>query len=366
MSLDRYGPSSRDSTSGPGGLEFRATRPEEGDAVRAFLAQVFDIPLNATLVNPRNLNWKYYQRRNDHSGGAESRSFVYTDENGYAAHACAWPFRLFVNGSPITGVHPIDWAAGSAVPGIGALLLRQMRTLGQVSCCIGGTAVAQKVISQTGYRPAGEMKYYSRPLHAWNQLWTHPRRDFKLPARFLRNLLWSHRAGTEAPQDWTADRIAPEQIPSEVLPQSGSSITACDRSPGLFRYLQDCPTALHELYVVRRSGRPAGYFLLSLPPGQARIADTWVTGGAEADWKALYALAVHTAYTNTNAGEVTACSALKDGQNALQSLGFRAHLTLPVMLFDPKKLLADAAPIHFQMIDNDFSFLHQGQPDYQT
>ena len=366
MSLDQYGPSSRASTSGPTGHEFRATRPDEEGAIRAFLAQIFEIPPNAPLISPRNLHWKYYQPRNDHSGASESRSFVYTNDRGYAAHACAWPFRLLVNGSTVTGVHPIDWAAGSAVPGVGGLLLRQMRNLEQVSCCIGGTDVAQKVIAQTGYRPAGEMKYFSRPLHAWNQLWTHPRRDFKLPARFLRNFLWSHRAGIEAPPDWTAERITPEQIPPEVLPKSNSGITACDRTPGLFRYLQDCPTALHELYVARRSGRPAGYFLLSLPPGQARIADTWVIGGTEADWKALYALAVHTAYKNTHAGEITASSALKAGQDALQSLGFRAHLTLPVMLFDPKKLLADAPPIHFQMIDNDFSFLHQGQPDYQT
>jgi hypothetical protein len=210
------------------------------------------------------------------------------------------------------------------------------------------------------------MKYFSRPLHAWNQLWNHPRRDVKLPARFVRNFFWSHRLGTEAPKGWTAERITPEQIPSDVLPKSTPDITACERSPALFRYLQDCPSAIHKLYLALRGGRPAGYFLLSLPPGQARIADTWTLDQNEADWKALYALAVHTAYKNTHAGEITACSALAPGQSALQSLGFRAHLTLPVMLFDPKKLLTGAPPIHFQMIDNDFSFLHQGQPDYQT
>ncbi len=347
-------------------LDFRATRPEEEEAVRSFLSAIFETSLNMPLVNSEHLHWKYYQRRADEKCGEESRSFVYTNQNSYAAHACAWPFRLFANGQVISGVHPIDWAAGSDIPGLGALLLRQMRTMGDISCCIGGTEVAQKVIAQTGYRPVGEIKYYSRPLHAWRQFRTHSQRDFKLPARLVRNFLWSRRAGVKAPGGWSAERIAPEQIPAEILPRSSSKVTACERGPELFRYLQDCPTARHELYLAHRDGRPTGYFVLSLPPGQARVADSWVVGDGMEDWKALYALAVHTAYKNTRAGEITACSALKAGQEALEALRFRAHLTLPVMLFDPKKRLAGTPPIHFQMIDNDFSFLHQGKPDYQT
>lgn len=347
-------------------LDFRATSPEEEGAVRLFLAAIFEMPLTAPLVNSRHLHWKYYQRREDWSRGEGSRSFVYTNANGYAAHGCAWPFRVLVNGTAISGVHPIDWATGSDTPGLGALLLRQMRMMGDVSCCLGGTDVAQKVISQTGYRPMGEIKYYSRPLHAWSQFWSHQRRDFKLPARLIRNFLWSRQAEIKAPKGWAAERIVPEQMPPEVLPRSSSAVTACERSPALFRYFQDCPIARHELYLARRDGRAAGYFLLSLPPGQARVADSWVVSQSPEDWKALYALAVHTAYKSTRAGEITAGSALKAGQEALEALRFRAHLTLPVMLFDPKKRLIGAPPIHFQMIDNDFSFLHQGRPDYQT
>ena len=347
-------------------LDFRATGPDEEDAVRSFLAAIFDIPLNKPLVSAQHLHWKYYQRREDWNRDEGSRSFVYMNQSGYAAHACAWPFRVLVNGVPVSGIHPIDWAAGSDIPGLGALLLRQMRTMEDISCCLGGTDIAQKVIAQTGYRPVGEIKYYSRPLHVWRQFLTHSRRDFRLPARLIRNFLWSRRAGVKAPKGWMAERIAPEQMPLEVLPRSSSTVTACERSTGLFRYLQDCPTARHELYLARRDGRRAGYFVLSFPPGQARVADSWVDGDGVEDWKALYGLAVHTAHKNSQAGEVTACSALKAGQEALTALQFRVHLTLPVMLFDPKKRLAEAPPIHFQMIDNDFSFLHQGKPDYQT
>jgi hypothetical protein len=48
----------------------------------------------------------------------------------------------------------------------------------------------------------------------------------------------------------------------------------------------------------------------------------------------------------------------------LEQAGFRLYEALPVMLFDPDKMLSSAPPVNFQMIDNDFSFLHQGRPDY--
>ncbi len=347
-------------------LDFRATKRDEEKAIRTFLTRIFEISPNAPLVDPQHLYWKYYHCREDWSREGISRSFVYAEGADYLAHACAWPFRLLVNGSALNGVHPIDWAASSDIPGLGALLLRQMRTMGDVSCCIGGTDVAQKVIAQSGYRPVGEMKYYSRPLHAFCQFRSHPRRNVKLPARLIRNFFWSHRAGVEAPRGWTADHVAPEQIPAEVLPQSSPRITACERKPELFSYMQQCPVAPHKLYLVRQAGQPSGYFMLSFPPGQVRVVDSWVINNRQEDWKVLYALAVHTAYQTTRAGEIVAASAIANGQSALEGLHFRAHLTLPVMLFDPKKLLTDKPPVHFQMIDNDFSFLHEGKPDYQT
>jgi hypothetical protein len=119
------------------------------------------------------------------------------------------------------------------------------------------------------------------------------------------------------------------------------------------------------MYVVRQNDKPRGYFLLSFTPGQARIADAWITGASE-DWVALYRLAVAMAFEDWNTAEITAASCLAIGQQALEQIGFRCHRSLPVMLSDAKKRLMGAPMPHLQLIDNDFAFWHPGRPDYET
>lgn len=100
--------------------------------------------------------------------------------------------------------------------------------------------------------------------------------------------------------------------------------------------------------------------------GQARLADAWVSGGEPAGWNALYALAAKVVFEAGDVAEIIAASAIDDGQRALEHSGFRTFRSLPVMVFDPKRLITDTPPIHWQMVDNDFSFLHQGKAEYET
>jgi hypothetical protein len=337
--------------------------PKEQQEVRQLLRDVFQAKKDAPFLGDRHLQWKYYAERPDWLG---SRSFVLSEDSRLVAHACAWPVTALLNGKRVAGFHPIDWAAKSDVPGAGALLLRDLRKLAEISVCIGGTEVAQQVIAKTGYRPAGEMKYYARPLRPWLQARTHQRQNLKLPARFARNWSWAVRWPATAPPDWGAERVEPEQIPPDVLPVSSGRLTACLRGAALFRYLEQCPIARHELYVARAGGRLKGYFLLSFVPGQARVADAWVNGGETYEWDALYRLAVRAAFDAGDVAEITAAAAVEASQYALTQCGFRMYQALPVMLFDPKGALAGAPPVHWQMIDNDFSFLHQGRPEYTT
>ena len=330
--------------------------------MKQFLQRIFGSPDNAPFINEAHLRWKYYEPRTDFSG---SRSFVYTEAGRIVAHACAWPLRFWFAGESITGIHPIDWAATNEIPAVGTLLLRQMRTLANVSICVGGTDVAQKVIAQTGFRPIGDMQFYSRPLRPFRQFLTHQRRNAKLPARLLRNLIWAQRAGREAPTGWAAMPVDPTEIPPEVLPASSGHVLACERSPAQFRYLLTCPVARFTLYLVRQHDVPRGYFLLSVTPGQTRVADSWIGGDSEA-WIALYRLAVATAFEDPNASEITAASCLAAAQRALEEIGFRRHRTLPVMVSDPKKRLSGAPMPNLQLIENDFAFWHRGRPDYET
>ena len=127
-----------------------------------------------------------------------------------------------------------------------------------VSVCVGGTDVAQKVIAQTGFRPIGDMLFYSRPLRPFRQFLTHQRRNIKLPARWLRNLIWAHRAGRQTPEGWTAVPVDPDEIPAGSaarLKRSSTRLRAFARTISL---LLTCPVApFHAVprTATRRSAR---------------------------------------------------------------------------------------------------------------
>ena len=61
-----------------------------------------------------------------------------------------------------------------------------------------------------------------------------------------------------------------------------------------------------------------------------------------------------------------ASAILAPARAALADAGFRRYDSMSIMLFDPRRRIADGAVIHLQMIDNDFSFLHGGSPSYVT
>jgi hypothetical protein len=342
---------------------FRHTAAGELPQVRSFLRDVFGAPNEAPWLNERQLFWKYYVGRED---AADSRSFVFDSGDEIAAHACAWPFEVIVDGETVSGHHPIDWAAGSSVPGAGALLLRQMRAMKDICCCVGGTDIAQKVIAQSGFRPRGDCRYYARPLRPVQQMMTRGQRNWKAPLRAIRNTAWIFIKPSRKSADWSSELIEPNQLPVTVLPHSDTSALVMRRTPAVFEYLKECPTTRFSLYLAVRHGHPSGYFLLSHTPGQARIADFWAPEPQMHVWAALVSLAIESAYADPSVAEITASCSLPWGQSALEACGFRPTHSLPIMSFDPKKKLARPVPLHFQMVDNDFSFLHEGRPAYQT
>jgi len=341
----------------------RATSAAEAPRVQQFLADVFNIPETALFLDPAHVYWKYYRPRAD---WPESRSYVYEHDGRIVAHASAWPFELRTMDDTITGVHPIDWAASNEVPGVGALLLREVRKLRVISCCIGGTDIAQSVISKTGFKPAGVMHSFVRPLRPWKQFLTHNRRDWKLPARFVRNALWVAKTSVDVPAGWSAEPIDAASLPDAVLPSPSTDMAVCGRTKDFFAYLNACPIARFQLLLIRRDGSPVGYALLSFVPGIARIADAWSIDQTVDSWSAIYALACRAALEDGSAAELLVACSLKPAVDALVRSGFRPDLTLPIMLFDPKKRLAGIRDIHLQLADNDFSFLHDGFPDYDT
>jgi hypothetical protein len=344
-------------------LAFRSTAPADSRRVRAFLRQIFNVDDNAPFLDSAQITWKYYDT---HPMWEGSRSFVYEDDRGIAAHICAWPVRLLTMAGPITGVDPIDWAASPGVPGIGAQILRQMSAVSDVICCVGGTGIARSVIARSGHRPFADLAVYARPLRALRQALTHHRRDWTLPARLARNLAWTMQARVPAAPGWSAEPVEPGELPDTVLPAPQPGLAVAARSHGLFRYLLQCPAVRHQLFIVEHGQEPVGYFLLSFPPGQARICDAFTGEHTPAAWARLYGLAIRSALREGSAAEIIAASSFEPSREALLACGFRRAETIPVMLSDAGNRLSAIRSVHVQMIDSDLSFLHDDRPEYRT
>ncbi|MBL8219077.1 MAG: hypothetical protein JNL62_07600 [Bryobacterales bacterium] len=346
-------------------LELREIPKAECDRLRHFLRGIFQPNADdATFLDPAQMLWKYWEPNPGWTG--DSRSYAFIDDSGeIIAHACAWPFGLRTKEAELCGVHLIDWAAGMKVPGAGALLLREMRALRDISCCIGGTHIAQNVVRQSGFKQLTTMHFLARPLRPLRQALTHQRQNWKTPARFLRNTVWVMRSASVL-SGWTAEPISPGEITGNLLPAPGPGQAVAHRSAALFEYMAQCPTARYQLWLVRQGAEARGYFLLSIIFGQARVADAWITEATSESWSALYALAAQVALRHHSVAEITTSVTLPDALAGAAVCGFRPYGELAVMVFDPKKHLAFVSQFHLQMLDNDASFLHRNCIEYVT
>src|SRR5437762_12008274 len=115
-----------------------------------------------------------------------------------------------------------------------------------------------------------------------------------------------------------------------------------------------------------RDSEPAGYFCLTFPPGQARIADAWIYSSQIEDWVDFYALAVKQAYGRPNVNEMTAAAVSEIALAALEKCGFRIRASEPVQLYDPQKHVPPNLSLDVQLIDGDAAFRNTGGPDYLT
>jgi hypothetical protein len=274
-----------------------------------------------------------------------------------------WPFQLLTPAGAIQGVHPIDWAADPQLRGAGARILNEVRLLREVCFCIGGTDIAQTVVRRNGFQQIGWMQYYVLPLRPLRQILTHPQRDWKLPARFVRNLTWRLRAAN-APKDWSWQKL--DRFPAEVLPSAREGWAIASRDPELLAYLVQCPAARYWCYGAQKNGRLAGYFVLTEVPGRIRIADLWTPSKDSLDWRALYAVAIQAALEFPEAAELSCCAANHRAQQAAEDSGFHPAGRDTVMAFDPRGLLAGASQLHLQMLENDLSYLHGRSIEYSS
>jgi len=334
-------------------VDFVPTSPDEQTQVVEFLLSAFQLDARAPFVDDRLLRWKYFSPRTDWTA---PRSYVYKQRDRIIAHGCVWPVTFLTAGGPVTSMRVIDWAGSRAVPGSGAAIMKKMGSLTQTLLAVGGSTETQSVAPAMGFKILGQSDQYARVVRPWTQLRSSPIQNWKSPARLIRNTWWSIQPRAAVPKGWSTKRVTAFDEVSQR--QQQADMTTCRRDAGMLNYALQCPVGNLAGYLILRDGDSFGYFLTSRMGRQSRIADLWIESSAEADWDAAYSLAVAAAASDPETCEIATVASVDRVRSALERNGFQLRRRSPIFVYDPKGCLAEAPPLHLNLLDGDEFFLY--------
>ena len=336
-----------------GSLDVTPARPEDLAEISRLIEATFGDDLPAEFLKPAFLNWKFFASR---PGWGGPRSFVIRDEDRIVAHACVWPTLFECGRAEVRASHLIDWLAAPSVPGAGIAVYQHLMRLSGTVVAIGGSPQARKLLPRIGFKPYGRLDTYARVIRPWQQFTSRPHgAAWREAARLGRNALWSLVQLPEPEGGWSTE---PAGRAGELPAAAVQTFWVGRRSAEQLNYLLDCPAAACKYYRLVKNGSPRGYFLLNSVDGQCRIIAVQVDSDDPRDWRSAYRASARTAAELTPTCEITAASALPWLGEMLEQDGFRKRGEKPIVLYDPDGRLADAAPLHVQMIDSDAFFLY--------
>lgn len=334
-------------------VSFEALEPRQiPEFVRLFGA-TFGADTPSKFRSPAFLDWKFFLSR---PGWEGSRSFIVQREGSILAHACVWPSAFHTPARAVSSCHLLDWIARPDAAGAGITLYRELMDLPEITIAIGGSLQARRLLPKLGFRPYGALRYFSRVIRPLRQFRTRPKGPVgREVLRLARNAVWSLPPLKQTGSGWLAseEARAGEWLDDLVSLPDFASFSPGARSSSLVNYLLDCPAARCSLYAVTRGNQPRGYFLLNEVHGQTRVIDLFVRSTDPEAWEAACRLAVRVAAGLPGTCEVVAASALAWLDDVFRRCGMRERDARPVLLYDPKRLLAGAPPLHIQMIDSD-------------
>jgi len=332
---------------------FRATTPEDLPRLRELLGSVLPSGHNTPMRRPEQMHWAYWLERPDWTG---SRSYVIERDGVLLAHGAAWPAHLD-NGGHGRGFNLFDWAARPESPGMGTAVFRKMAELVDFVWISGGSDEANRMREANGFREVHPIYFYAIPLRPLKMALSTPRRDWKTPARFVRNELWK-RGAARPEAGWEAVGLPDPRVAAKRWGRGGSF----QRSFELADYYARCPVARVEWFDVRRQGESKGCFCMVFVPGQARLAEAAADGAAA--WKNLAALAIRTARSERDCHELTACASPGEFCEGLTAAGLQRRDREELMVFDPRQRLGER-PLDFQFLQGDAAIWHTSRPQYR-
>ncbi|HZW78924.1 MAG TPA: hypothetical protein VFF50_00515 [Candidatus Deferrimicrobiaceae bacterium] len=345
-------------------LQFAASLPSEQTAIVEFLKTTFQADHELLSFRPDVFQWKYFS---DHPDWHRDRSYVVKKEDGIVAHGGVWPLRLRRQEADVDVIHLIDWAASRAAVGSGLLLLKKLAVLTDVLLTIGGSSDTRSILTKIGYRRVGQLKLCARVIRPWLQFRNTRRFNWKAPLRLLRNARWSLTSLPRPPKNWEATRISQFDPSLEsVLNRPATDVFTSQRTIAGLNRMLNCPAAAFSAFVLYRSKRPCGYFLLAQVGKQTRIVDLRVDRNDAATWMAACSLATLTAAEIPETAEIVAGFSLTGVNDAFGRAGFRSRGSLPVYCYDPKKMLGSEPVLDLSMLDGDLCFIADAQNPFWT
>ena len=335
-----------------GRYSVRATTPEDGPEIVALMADAGLRP-NA---KPQELQWKYWQHRDDWVG---PRSYVVSNGRALVAHAALIPLHCGGQGRRLRVAHLIDWAARAGEPGTGLMLMKHVAALTDALIGIGGSEATLKLLPHVGFRRCGVATGLVRALSPLKLLKDTARPSWRLLPRVARSALWRMTAPRPDCPQWQIRRLAADQLHTlgPFFSRSRGAVTAFERSEAELSYTLSCPIVPMELFVLEQGGSPRGYFMLAFVSRQVRLVDYSVDSDAPADWRALIQCAVHQAMQKRAVAELATWGSDPMLSACLEECGFHPRFSLPILIRGGKALDLSAAALRVQMLDSDAAYL---------
>ena len=340
-------------------FNFRSTTANDESNLAGFLARTFSAKADAAFLAPALLRWKYWVPRDDF---AEPRSYVLERGGSIVAHAGIWPTVLRTGAGSFCGAHMIDWAADPEALGSGVALLQRLAKRFDFILAIGGTAMTRKILPAVGFTEVTQAWRGARPLRPLLQVVHHHQRNWKLPARFVRNTVWSVWPPLPALDGWSAAEMSVTDLRAKSPPDDAPLFS--QRNQGFFRYLEQCPAFRIHVYRLIQEGCERGEFALSILHKEARVVGVWPETHSHDTLRSVYALAQKVALRQSGVCEVSAGGSTVLSEAAAVEAGLRINRHSPVYML--RRTWGPEMPFEFQFADNDWLFLSSGRPDFQT
>lgn len=329
----------------------RASVRDDLDQVVDLMQRVFQVPPTTPYLRPEVVSWKYWDPRDD---WREPRSYVAEQAGRIVAHLGIWPVSVKVGESTLRGAHLIDWAADRDAAGVGTAMFRRLRQQLDFMYSTGGTPRARRILELQGFKEVAPNWKAARPLRPWPLALRHSRRDWRWPARLIRNVAWASKAVRDA-GDWSYEPADPSELPTDT-PYLGQ----IPRDPAFFRYMARCPAGRCRSYRLLQSGRPKGSFMLMKVRHHARFA-LWLQTPSAEDRERACAMALRAAMEDTDAVELAYMGSSAQAAQAADAAGFRIRGHSKVTFYARNPLARQlASETAVQLCDLDAIFYDDG------